>query len=104
MEGDFALRPSREEFEQLFATFTQRSGRALRMNSPTNVRPVRFWIPNWNTGKTAIIAQILEDWLGTSQRAPRTADDAMSEASTTAAPSSDDDDYDSDDVQYEDVD
>jgi hypothetical protein len=46
-------------------------------------------------GKSAVLVQMVEDWL---------ADNAMSEASTTAAPSSDDDNYDSDDVQYEDVD
>ena len=92
------------EVEQVMQTFTQKSGRPPLVDSSTNVRPVHLMIPFSNTGKTAIIAQILEDWLGTSQRAPRTADDAMSEASTTAAPSSDDDDYDSDDVQFNDVD
>ena len=104
MEGVYVFTNSLGEVEQVMQTFTQRSGRPPRVNSPTNVRPVHLMIPFSNTGKTAILAQILEDWLGTSQRAPRTADDAMSEASTTAAPSSDDDDYDSDDVQYEDVD
>ena len=92
MEGDFALLPPQE---QAIQNLTQRFGHVLRTSDP--LTPPTLYVLNspMGCGKSAVLVQMVEDWL---------ADNAMSEASTTAAPSSDDDDYDSDDVQYEDVD
>jgi hypothetical protein len=79
MEGDSVLLPYQE---QCIHNWTQRVGRVLRTSDP--LTPPTLYVLNSppGTGKSAVLVQMLEDWL---------ADNALSEAATTPAASSDED-------------
>lgn len=91
MEGDSVLLPYQE---QAIQNLTQRFGRALRTSDPLTAPTLYVLNSPPGIGKSAVLVQMFEDWL---------ADNALSEAGTTPAASSDED-SDSDDEIFDEED